>query len=85
MGLLRDKTMGSSAKDMLCTIQSHSALKRQKPVYILILFFPATFRHGENSAQALFSKPQVAAALPLALHCQVQELGLFYQDGANLG
>lgn len=32
-----------------------------------------------------FSKPQVAAGPPLAVHCQLQEMGPFYQDGANLG
>lgn len=75
----------SSAKDTWSAINAHTALIGRQPVYILIFFFPATLRHGTNIVEAFFSKPQVAAGLPLTVHCQVQEMGLFYQDGANLG
>lgn len=45
----------------------------------------STLGNSTNSAWALFPKPRVAAGLPLAVHCQLQEIGPFYQDGANLG
>lgn len=61
------------------------SLNEPDPDEYFDLPFHATLRHDTNSAQALFSKPQVAAGLPLAVHCQLQEMGPFYQDGANLG
>lgn len=54
-----------------------------KPVQYFDLV--STLRNNTNSALALFSKTRVAAGLPLAVHCQLQEIGPFYQDGANLG
>lgn len=53
--------------------------------YFSNIAFHATLKHNKNSARALFPKPQVAAGLLLAVHCQLQEIGPFYQDGANLG
>lgn len=72
----------SSTKTHSTPHKSHCVLIGRQAVYILIFFFPATLRHGTNIE--FFSKPQVAAGPPLAVHCQVQEMGLFYQDGANL-
>ena len=63
----------------------HIALAGGQPVYTLVFFFPATLRHSTNVVQAFYSKPQVAAVQSLAVHCQVQGTGLFYQNRANLG
>lgn len=72
-------------KTHVAQYKRHAALMWQQPVYILIRFFSTTLRHDTNIVQAFFSKPQVAAGLPLTAHCQVQEMGFFYRDGANLG
>lgn len=76
----------SLAKDTLNVRQTQRCFKRVRNcIHLDSFFFPATLRHGTNIIQAFFSKPQFAAGLPLAVHCQVQETGLFYQVEANLG
>lgn len=62
---------------------SQKSFNEPKPVQYFDLV--SALRNNTNSAWALFSKPRVAAGLPLAAHCQLQEIGPFYQDGANLG
>lgn len=62
---------------------SQKSFNEPKPVQYFDLV--STLRNSTNSAWALFSKLQVAAGLPLAVHCQLEEIGPFYQDGANLG